>query len=319
MLSPLRNRFGIPGVISVIALVFAMLGGAYAASNNSGGGKATASAKAKKGPRGPKGATGPQGPQGPAGAKGDKGDTGLAGAVGSAGAPGSAGSAGADGKSVTSTPIPPGPSEPLCKGYGGVEYLIEDALEGTTVCNGEEGSPWTAGGTLPPGKTETGYYTASGGSKQFFTEYTYTEIVGEPGEEEEVEKTKKEKIFIGQSVIYSPISFSLPLEARIKSGHFFYGFGTELEEGTEFTEHCPGPNWNTPLVKNPGELCVYAGQDGEAGTEFAGVERSAFGSAGTTTAGGFVQFTVPVGHYDTISGSWAVKGCSVAEAATKCP
>lgn len=30
-----------------------MLGGAYAASNNSGG-KATASAKAKKGPRGPK-------------------------------------------------------------------------------------------------------------------------------------------------------------------------------------------------------------------------------------------------------------------------
>ncbi|HSR94938.1 MAG TPA: hypothetical protein VLK56_08730, partial [Solirubrobacterales bacterium] len=26
MLSPLRNRFGIPGVISVIALVFAMMG-----------------------------------------------------------------------------------------------------------------------------------------------------------------------------------------------------------------------------------------------------------------------------------------------------
>ena len=42
MLSPLRNRFGIPGVISVIALVFAMFGGAYAATNSNDGGKATA-------------------------------------------------------------------------------------------------------------------------------------------------------------------------------------------------------------------------------------------------------------------------------------
>ena len=33
MFSTLRTRFGIPGVISVIALVFAMLGGAYAANN----------------------------------------------------------------------------------------------------------------------------------------------------------------------------------------------------------------------------------------------------------------------------------------------
>ena len=32
MFSTLRTRFGIPGVISVIALVFAMFGGAYAAS-----------------------------------------------------------------------------------------------------------------------------------------------------------------------------------------------------------------------------------------------------------------------------------------------
>ena len=39
MLSPLRNRFGIPGVISVVA--FAALGGAYPANNS--GGKATAS------------------------------------------------------------------------------------------------------------------------------------------------------------------------------------------------------------------------------------------------------------------------------------
>jgi hypothetical protein len=122
MFSTLRTRFGIPGVISVIALVFAMFGGAYAASNSSNNGKATASAKAKKGPRGPKGATGPAGPagaQGPAGAKGD------AGANGSNGAAGATGPTGAKG------------------------------------ATGAEGSPWTAGGTLPAGKTETGTWVAN--------------------------------------------------------------------------------------------------------------------------------------------------------------
>jgi hypothetical protein len=114
MFSTLRTRFGIPGVISVMALVFAMFGGAYAANNSaSGGGKATASAKAKKGPRGPKGAkgdTGPAGPQGPvgsagaAGAKGDKGDTGAAGSNGSNGTQGEQGEPGEPGE--------PGPTGP---------------------------------------------------------------------------------------------------------------------------------------------------------------------------------------------------------------
>ena len=139
----LRNRFGIPGVISVIALVFAMFGGAYAASNNSGGGKAAASAKAKRGPRGLKGATGPAGPAGPTGAKGD------AGAAGSNGAPGK------DGTSVSNTGEPKGAN---CK-EGGTKLV---GTSTTFVCNGEkgakgdEGEPWTDEGTLPPGATETG-------------------------------------------------------------------------------------------------------------------------------------------------------------------
>jgi len=102
MFSSFRNRFGIPSVISVIALVFAMFGGAYAASNDSGSGaKATASAKkGPRGPRGPKGPAGPAGPQGPAGAagaKGDKGDTGAAGSNGSQGPIGPTGKTGATG------------------------------------------------------------------------------------------------------------------------------------------------------------------------------------------------------------------------------
>jgi hypothetical protein len=125
MFSTLRNRFGIPGVISVIALVFAMFGGAYAASNSSGGGKATASAKAKKGPKGPKGATGPAGPagaQGPAGPAGAKGD---AGANGAAGPQGPAGAAGATG--VTGKTGPEGPVGPACP--TGPCFLPSEATE----------------------------------------------------------------------------------------------------------------------------------------------------------------------------------------------
>jgi hypothetical protein len=125
MLSPLRNRFGIPGVISVIALVFAMFGGAYAATNT---GKATSSAKTKKGPRGPKGATGPAGPAGPVG---------PAGPAGPQGAKGDTGPQGKEG--------PQGPAGPA----------------GAPGAKGKDGSPWTVSGTLPSKKTETGAYFVS--------------------------------------------------------------------------------------------------------------------------------------------------------------
>jgi len=136
MFSTLRTRFGIPGVISVIALVFAMFGGAYAASNSSSGGKATASAKAKKGPRGPKGATGPagpagaQGPAGPAGAKGDAGANGSNGGVGPTGPTGAAGAKGTAGAAGATGPT----------GATGFSGFTE---------------------TLPPGKTETGVWAVS--------------------------------------------------------------------------------------------------------------------------------------------------------------
>jgi pilus assembly protein FimV len=144
MFSTLRTRFGIPGVISVIALVFAMLGGAYAANNSASGGKATASAKAKKGPRGPKGATGPAGPAGPAGPQGAKGDTGAAGSNGTAGSPGSAG------QGVTVADESPGAN---CINGG---QKLTSASGTDYVCNGEQGTPgangepWVAG-TAPPG------------------------------------------------------------------------------------------------------------------------------------------------------------------------
>lgn len=117
-----RLRPSPAAIIAVIALVFAMFGGAYAATG--GGGKATASKS--KGKRGPTGPTGPRGPKGATGAAG------LSGAIGSAGAPGPKGDAG-----------PAGPEGP-------------EGKPGEPGPKGPEGSPWTAGGILPSGKTETG-------------------------------------------------------------------------------------------------------------------------------------------------------------------
>jgi Collagen triple helix repeat (20 copies) len=88
MFSTLRTRFGIPGVISVIALVMALVGGAYAAGGLTKSQEKQVKKIAKKF-AGKPGETGPQGPQGLPGAKGekgekgDKGDTGLAGKDGS--------------------------------------------------------------------------------------------------------------------------------------------------------------------------------------------------------------------------------------------
>jgi hypothetical protein len=150
MFSTLRTRFGIPGVISVIAVVFAMFGGAYAASNSPGGGRATASAKAKKGPRGPKGPKGDTGPAGPAGPAGAKGDTGAAGSNGSSGSPG------ADGKSVAGVPIAAGGA--CGPGVTGVAYTVDSTT--TNVCNGKNGTNGQTGftETLPSEKTETGVF-----------------------------------------------------------------------------------------------------------------------------------------------------------------
>jgi hypothetical protein len=95
MRSKFQTRFGVPGVIAVVALVFATVGGAFAASgplagsskarhDQSGGvTKGQVIALIKKfeaveptgpvGPQGPKGDTGPKGDQGPRGVAGENG------------------------------------------------------------------------------------------------------------------------------------------------------------------------------------------------------------------------------------------------------
>jgi len=152
MFSPLRNRFGIPGVISIIALVFAMAGGAFAANSlNSGGSKATASASGKRGPRGPRGPRGKQGPAGPAGLAGPQGPAGAKGDTGATGAKGADGAVGPEGKTgATGATGATGPA-----GAGGPA--------GPTGPAGQSGFTET----LPTGKTEKGAWSGKTGSDLF--------------------------------------------------------------------------------------------------------------------------------------------------------
>lgn len=85
MFSVIRRNLTPSTALAVIALVFAMSGGAIAAKN------ATDSAEASKSQRGPKGPRGKQGPQGLQGLQGAKGDTGERGPVGPQGPKGATG------------------------------------------------------------------------------------------------------------------------------------------------------------------------------------------------------------------------------------
>jgi collagen triple helix repeat protein len=222
----LKEPFGKAGLtVAVIALVFAMLGGAYAASNSSGGGKATASAKAKQGKQGKPGKTGPQGPAGPAGApgaKGDKGDTGAAGANGTNGTNGTPGAPGTPGTSVTNTAVPT--TSATCNHQGGAEFKV-GAGTPTTACNGETGFTET----LPSGKTETGTWNAD---------------------------------FVGVTVETDPplsiatFSFPIPL-ASTGEASFFNQQETEEEEFG--TSECAG-SVAAPSAP-PGRLCVYTAHE----------------------------------------------------------
>ncbi|HEX4668997.1 MAG TPA: hypothetical protein VH275_03365 [Solirubrobacterales bacterium] len=167
MSSRLREHFGTAGlVVAIVALVAALGGGAYAATGGSGG-HATASAKqGKQGKQGKPGKTGPAGPAGPAGATGPAGPAGAKGDTGAAGTNGTNGINGSNGTSPTGTSFTGSKTvgSVTCT-EGGTEY------KGATtnlVCNGkegEEGSPWTVGGTLPSEATETGTFFVKGEHK----------------------------------------------------------------------------------------------------------------------------------------------------------
>jgi hypothetical protein len=177
MLSAIRKRVRVSPatVIAGLALVFAMTGGAYAAKKyliTSTKQISPSVLKSLQGKAGPAGANGAQGPAGAAGAQGPAGTQGAAGKDGANGKDGAPGEKGVAGSSVESKAVATG--NPLkCEERGGAEFKVGSGTA-TLACNGEngkEGEPWTAGGTLPSGQTETGTfygaYTALGGKAAF--------------------------------------------------------------------------------------------------------------------------------------------------------
>jgi hypothetical protein len=127
-------------------VIFAMSGGAYAASKSKI--IITSTSQIKKSVLKEL-----QGKNGSPGTPGPAGSTGAAGLPGKDGINGKDGTNGTDGVSVTSKEL--STAEAGCKKEGGSEF---EAAEGkkTTACNG---SPWVAGGTLPAGKSEFGEFS----------------------------------------------------------------------------------------------------------------------------------------------------------------
>jgi hypothetical protein len=293
MFSTLRTRFGIPGVISVMALVFAMFGGAYAATNGSSGGKATASAKAKKGPRGPKGATGPQGPAGPQGPKGDT------------GAPGTPGK---DGTSVANSTEPAGPN---CKA-GGTKLVGTSTTyacngeKGATGATGKKGDPWTVGGTLPEEATETGAWAFGTGAAV--------------PEGEVLRVSISFPIPLAAELTEAEAVTCVPNCAAESHIHFINQEGKEvtaaspIEEGlVENPPHCDGTA--AAPSADPGHLCVYTGSlvGATIGTPPTNifpirlVGAGNFFEAGASTAGATLIFS-QVSETATGVGTFAVTG-----------
>jgi hypothetical protein len=254
MFQAIRRHLTPSTAIAFVALVFALTGGAFAATGGGGSHATLTASVAKKkskaparGPAGPKGATGatgpagpagPTGPAGPGGAAGAKGETGAAGAAGKEGPEGKAGTNGKAGKSVAVTAESPGVN---CAA-GGASVEVEGTSAKQYVCNGKEGQQGREGNikaTLAPGESETGAWGFSEGTN----------------------------VRAG----LAPISFTIPLAKGLDDSgevcekdeptcalHIINREGKELQAGRppiEKSAACPG-SLEEPSAA-PGNLCVY--------------------------------------------------------------
>ena len=282
MFSGLRSRLTYANVVATLAMVFAMTGGAYAAGKY----LITSTKQIKpsvlsslKGKAGHAGANGAQGPAGPAGPGGPQGPAGPGGAAGAAGATGE------NGASVTSAEV--AKSSSTCSKQGGSEFTASEGKK-TTACNGKEGSPWTAGGTLPSGKTETGTWS-------FWLKEAYGtgQVLGEP---------------------VAVASFPIPLAAALSRGHAHFinenGLEFNLKEEEVPPTECgsgigPEVNASNPQAK-PGNLCIYAGKLHNAVSVTELVNAPGGGSGGEAgTTGAVVSFSF-TGETQSGVGTWAV-------------
>jgi hypothetical protein len=167
MFHRMRGKFGIPGAISVVALIFAMGGAAYAAKNY----VITSTGQIKPNVL--------KSLQGKAGIAGTTGAPGPAGALGPAGANGRDGTNGTNGTGVSASESNTTIDGTHCTGIGGSKFVAgstttyacngkagkngEDGLDGLDGPQGPPGPTCNPSGEclLPEGATETGVWSAS--------------------------------------------------------------------------------------------------------------------------------------------------------------
>lgn len=224
-MSGLRSRMTYANVTATLALVFAMSGGAYAASKflitNTKQIKPSvlAQLKGKTGPAGPAGTAGSVGPAGPQGAPGAKGENGASGTNGTNGTPG---------ENVISTALAKG--DATCK-EGGSKFTTGG--KETFACTGKPGEPWTVGGTLPKGASEEGAWSGAGPGGPILSE---PEIKG----------------------ISIPVSFDIPLKIAPEKVQIIQAPTAEEKAKHEFPTPPAGCTGN---VEEPGaekgNLCIF--------------------------------------------------------------
>ncbi len=306
MLAWVRRQLSPATVMAFVALVFATTGGAFAVTGRGGPGpaasagsasavanvaKSKAKPKGKPGPRGPAGPAGAQGPAGPAGATGPQGAAGPAGAAGVKGENGAAGTNGTNGTNGTSVTSVESKSKIGSCEEGGSAFT--SASGKTYACKGKEGSPWTAGGTLPVGATETGTWYVSA--------------------------PKRSVHFSAEVMVASfPIELAAPLDAE----HVHYiNENKEEVTGVTFTGGEPTGEVTAPQTACPGSveepkavsgnLCIYTSTDGRFGAfGFSqGISSPSRGSgAGRTGAILTVLDTETEAASSSAEGTWAVTG-----------
>jgi hypothetical protein len=271
MLQRVRDRIGSAGlIVSVIALVLAVAGGAYAAGGGLSGKQKKEVEKIAKKYAGKPGAAGTAGANGKDGTNGTNGKDGTNGTNGTPGAPG--------------TPVKVKPAITECGGRGGA--IVEKEGEPTSaqeVCTGEEGEegePWTPNSQLPVNATETG---------------TWVFYVNESAEEE---------IYVPLSF---PIQ--LAGTTGLTAGHVHYESEANFKDfdgvgGVEIG--CEGTT--TAPTAPSGHLCVY-GQANVSNATFEGIWNISVGTKGTTSkTGALLVFERGATGEAFGSGSFAVTG-----------
>jgi hypothetical protein len=161
MFSLLRNRFGIPGLVAVIALVLAMVGGAFAANKYVITSTKQIKPSVLKALKGKNGGAGPAGTNGTNGTNGAKGDQGVQ------GVPGTPGTNGNTVRNGTGAPA-------AGLGNNG-DFYIDTAS--SMIYGPKTAGAWGSGTSLkgqtgftevlPPNKTETGAWSTMIGAEGY--------------------------------------------------------------------------------------------------------------------------------------------------------